>query len=135
MDWIGFLGYEVRYTGEVRLRRSSFDDKMKNIKRKYYKAAQTQLAKGNDAKISEERILKKINYFKSDGLAKAKSLNRNRYSTTQAKKLDAYTNLHIYKLLYKIAKNNALSADQFTYYWQQAKEGNYANYTETITPR
>jgi hypothetical protein len=135
MDWIGFLGYEVRYTGEVRLRRSSFDDKMKNIKRKYYKAAQTQLAKGNDAKISEDRILKKINYFKSDGLAKAKSLNRNRYSTTQAKKLDAYTNLHIYKLLYKIAKNNALSADQFTYYWQQAKEGNYANYTETITPR
>lgn len=132
MDWIGFLGYEVRYTGEVRLRRSSFDDKMKNIKRRYYKAAQTQLAKGQDPKITEERILKKINYFKTDGLTRAKSLNRNIYSTTQARKLDAYTNLHIYKLLYKIARNNGLSADQFTYYWQHSKDSKYANYTATI---
>ena len=46
VDWIGFLGYEIRYTGEVRIRRSSLNDKFKSIKRKYRTGAKTLIAKG-----------------------------------------------------------------------------------------
>lgn len=137
MDWIGFLGYEVRYTGEVRLRCSSFDDKMKKIKRQYHKATNTKLAKGQDQfRNTEEMYLaieRKIDYLKTEGLAGAKSLNRNKYSITQAIKLNAYTNRHIYKMLYKITKQNGLTSEQFDHFWQLAKDKQCANYTRTIT--
>ena len=97
----------MRYTGEVRLRRSSFDNKIKNIKRKYYSGAKTKFAKGQGI-YTEERVntlvSNRIEKFVGDGLTGSNSLNRNKYSITQALKLNRYTSKLIYRLLYKEAQ-------------------------------
>ena len=131
VDWIGFLGYEIRYTGEVRIRRSSLNDKLKKIKRKYRTGAKTKVAKGKSAKELDKEILNRIERFKSDDLAAAKSLNRNRYCMTQVLKLDKYAGKMLYRLLYKIACNNNLGKDELEYWWRTAKEQGCINYRKT----
>ena len=133
IDWIGFLGYEIRYTGEVRLRRSSLNDKFKNIKRKYHTGAKTLIARGefkpNGGKTIDNEILNRITKFKGDGshpLSSAKSLNDNNYCKTQTRKLDLYAKKWLYRLLYKIAKRNNLTPQQLQKWWDIAIDGNKA---------
>lgn len=136
VDWIGFLGYEVRYTGEVRLRRSSLNDKFKSIKRKYRTGAKTNIANGKYSKDIEKEILDMIERFRSEGLITAKRLNMNKYCMTQALKLDRYAARLLYRLLYKIARNNNLAKEELAFWWEKAKEIgciNYRNSYMTIT--
>lgn len=125
IDWIGFLGYEIRYTGEVRMRRSSLNDKFKSVKRRYRTAAKTKIAKGKCAKKGradvEREILNRLEKFKVDGFATAKSLNRNKYCMTQALKLDRYASRLLYRLLYKIACKNNLTKEKLACWWEKAK--------------
>lgn len=136
IDWIGFLGYEIRYTGEVRLRLSSLNDKFKLIKRKYNRAAKTKLAKGDPSDKERRNITNainsKIDLFQNDGFVRAKSLNRNKYSITQALKLNRYIGKTLYRLLYKIAKRNNLTYKQREAFWQYAKDSKCMNYLRTI---
>ena len=136
MDWIGFLGYEVRYTGEVRIRRVSLNEKFKRIKRGYHKAKNTKLAKGcakfeNETKLYNA-IVTKIGYFSGNGLSTASSLNVNKYSNTQAARLDGYSRRLLYRLLYKIYRRNNLTKAQLDRYWQLSKTLNCFNYRSTI---
>lgn len=135
VDWIGFLGYEMRYTGEVRLRRSSFDNKIKTIKRKYYSGAKTKFAKG-EGEYTAERvstlISNRIEKFVGDGLTGASSLNRNKYSLTQALKLNRYTSKLIYRLLYKIARRNSCTSQEIDQWWIKVKQSNCMNYIKTL---
>jgi retron-type reverse transcriptase len=135
VDWIGFLGYEIRYTGEVRLRRSSLNDRLRSVKRKYYSCKQSQLASGelsfNNLTALTTRVEKRIDRFAGKGFSEAKSLNVNKYVTTQALKLNKYTSRHLYKVLYKIAiRNNAIA--ELPSWWQYAKEKGAMNYLRTI---
>ena len=135
VDWIGFLGYEVRYTGEVRLRRSSFDNKIKNIKRKYCSGAKTKFAKGKGVYTADKvskLISNRIEKFVGDGLSLANSLNRNKYSLTQALKLNRYTSKSIYCLLYKIVRRNGIGSQELEQWWRKAKESNCMNYIKTL---
>ena len=125
----------MRYTGEVRLRRSSFDNKIKNIKRKYYSGAKAKFAKGQGT-YTEERantlVSNRIEKFISDGLTGAKSLNRNKYSLTQALKLNRYTSKLIYRLLYKMAHRNGFTSQEIELWWRKAKDSNCMNYVKTL---
>ena len=135
MDWIGFLGYEIRSTGEVRIRRSSLNDKFKALKRKYRARATTKYASGN-AKLSREKLLQKldesINAYASDGLAGAKCLTRNKYSMEQARRLDNYAGRLLRRLLFKIVKRNNLPHIVFDECWHRAKERRCLNYRSSI---
>lgn len=135
VDWIGFLGYEMRYTGEVRLRRSSLDNKIKTIKRKYYSGAKTKFAKGQGT-YTEERantlVSNRIEKFVGDGLTGSNSLNKNKYSLTQALKLNRYTSKLIYRLLYKIARRNGFGSNELEQWWKEAKMSNCMNYIKTL---
>ena len=131
VDWIGFLGYEIRYTGEVRIRRSSLNDKFKSIKRKYRTGAKTLIAKGYFKKDIEKEIQNRIDRFKSEGLVAAKSLNHNKYCMTQVLKLDGYASKLLYRLLYKIACKNNLTAEELAFWWKKAKEQGCINYRNT----
>ena len=131
VDWIGFLGYEIRYTGEVRIRRSSLNDKFKSIKRKYRTGAKTLIAKGDFKKDIEKEIQNRIDRFKSEGLVAAKSLNHNKYCMTQVLKLDGYASKLLYRLLYKIACKNNLTAEELAFWWKKAKEQGCINYRNT----
>lgn len=131
VDWIGFLGYEIRYTGEVRIRRSSLNDKFKSIKRKYHTGAKTHIAKGEFKKDVEKEIQNRIDRFKSEGLVAAKSLNHNKYCMTQVLKLDSYASKLLYRLLYKIARKNNMAKEELAYWWKKAKEQGCINYRNT----
>ena len=131
VDWIGFLGYEIRYTGEVRIRRSSLNDKFKSIKRKYRTGAKTLIAKGEFKKDVEKEIQNRIDRFKSEGLVAAKSLNHNKYCMTQVLKLDSYASKLLYRLLYKIARKNNMAKEELAYWWKKAKEQGCINYRNT----
>lgn len=136
VDWIGFLGYEIRYTGEVRMRRSSLNDKFKSIKRKYKGCVKSNFAKGQtrlkkNATIESE-ILRHVDKFVGDGLSNAKSLNRNKYSMTQALKLNRYTSSWVFKMIYKMARRNGLNRDDAVRLWNEAKQRGCVNYTKTI---
>ena len=131
VDWIGFLGYEIRYTGEVRIRRSSLNDKFKSIKRKYRTGAKTLIAKGDFKKDIEKEIQNRIDRFKSEGLVAAKSLNHNKYCMTQVLKLDGYASKLLYRLLYKIACKNNLTAEELAFWWEKAKEDGCINHRGT----
>lgn len=131
VDWIGFLGYEIRYTGEVRIRRSSLNDKFKSIKRKYRTGAKTNIAKGKYCKDIDKEILNRIERFKGEGLLTAKSLNANKYCMTQVLKLDCYAGKLLYRLLYKIARKNNLTKEELAIWWEKAKEIGCINYRET----
>ena len=131
VDWIGFLGYEIRYTGEVRIRRSSLNDKFKSIKRKYRTGAKTNIAKGKYCKDIDKEILNRIERFKGEGLLTAKSLNANKYCMTQVLKLDCYASKLLYRLLYKIARKNNLTKEELAIWWEKAKEIGCINYRET----
>ena len=135
VDWIGFLGYEMRYTGEVRLRRSSFDNKIKTIKRKYYSGAKTKFAKGEGVYTAERvstLIANRIEKFVGEGLTGSNSLNRNKYSLIQALKLNRYTSKVIYRLFYKIARRNGFGSYELEQWWKEAKESNCMNYLKTL---
>lgn len=115
VDWVGFLGYEIRRTGEIRIRRSSLNDKFKNIKRRYRSGAKTNIAKGKFAGNIEKEIANRIEKFITEGLTSARSLSANKYLNTQTSKLDKYTKKQLANLLYKIHKNNpsALTKEAF----------------------
>ena len=136
VDWIGFLGYEIRYTGEVRMRRSSLNEKFRGIKRKYRGCAKSNFAKGQ-AKLKknttiESEILRYVDKFVGDGLSNAKSLNRNKYSMTQALKLNRYTSSWVFKMIYKMARRNGLNRSDAVRLWNEAKQRGCINYTTTI---
>ena len=135
VDWIGFLGYEVRYTGEVRMRRSSMDEKFKNIKRKYHSGIKTKVAKGTDDFKKgnlETAVLNRIEKFVGEGFRESKSLTRNKYSITQALKLNKYTGRNLYKLLKEIAVHNNVSRRELRQWWQIAREKGCMNYLRTL---
>ena len=136
VDWIGFLGYEVRYTGEVRLRRSTLDDKFKRIKRTYYSGAKTKMANG-EREFKKDRpidiyISRYIDRFAGEGLSGSPSLTKNKFTLLQAQKLNQYTSSWLYRLIYKIARNNNLPKEDVEKWWQYAKERGCMNYTKTI---
>lgn len=135
MDWIGFLGYEVRFTGEVRIRRSSLDEKYKQIKRQYKQVVSTRWASGK-RDLADEQIRQKVSALilraKSKGFGEAVSLNKNRYSITQAARLDRYKKKWMYRMLYKITCRNQQTPEQFNRYWQEVQDMGCANYVDTI---
>jgi hypothetical protein len=125
----------MRYTGEVRMRRSSLNDKFKNIKRKYYSGAKTKIAKGQDQFKKgdiDTAVLNRIEKFAGEGFREAKSLTKNKYSITQAQKLNKYTSRHLFRLLYKIAARNNVDKDKLNMWWQMAKKNGCMNYIKTL---
>ena len=109
-DWIGFLGYEMRRSGEIRVRRSSLNDKFVSIKRRYYSGAKTRIARGKFTGDIGTEIGNRINKFFTVGFATASSLQdaykNNKYLITQLCKLDKYAKRNLIRLLYKIYKRN-----------------------------
>ena len=110
-------------------------NKIKNIKRKYCSGAKTKFAKGKGVYTADKvskLISNRIEKFVGDGLSLANSLNRNKYSLTQALKLNRYTSKSIYCLLYKIARRNGIGSQELEQWWRKAKESNCMNYIKTL---
>ena len=135
VDWIGFLGYEMRYTGEMRLRRSSLDKRFKMIKGYYKSGVKTKLARGEgdyNPERFEALVTRRIEKFAGEGLSRSNCLNRNRYCITQALKLNRYASKLIYRLLNRIKRSNNYTTQDVKRWWMQAKASDCMNYVKTL---
>lgn len=101
-DWVAFVGYEMRRTGEVRLRKDKIDAEFKRIARTYYKSCRSK------REPAEER-LNVFNdlapRFVGDPVRTA-----DRYAMAQAKRLDRY----LVKKFYKAARHHQLEVQSGT---------------------
>lgn len=98
-EWIGFVGYEVRYTGEMRIRLSTLDKKFGAINKKYHECFL------NDTPNNFHRFMqsnrRKISCLNSS-LSKMAALKSSSYSLRQMKSLDRYRLHKIEKLQRKL---------------------------------
>lgn len=98
-EWIGFVGYEVKYTGETRIRKTTLDKKFNAINKKYHECFLKETPKNFHRFMqSNRRKLAGLN----SSLAKMAALKRNSYSIQQAKSLDRYRLHKIEKLQRKL---------------------------------
>ena len=98
-EWIGFVGYEVRYTGEVRLRLSTLNKKFGAINKKYHSCILTKTPK--DFKGYMRSNYRKLRSLPSS-MSKFPALNKNMYSIQQMKSLDRYRLTKILRLQDKL---------------------------------
>ena len=81
-DWVGFVGYEMRRTGEIRHRKDKIDSETKRIAHAYYRAFYGNKEKKEDNLTVFNGLGER---FESDPVR-----TRDRYSMAQAKRLDNY---------------------------------------------
>ena len=97
-EWIGFVGYEMRYTGEVRLRLSTLQKKFNIVNRKYHNCILD-----DEPKNFESYMVS--NYGKIRSIIEKfefKELTMNPYAIQQVKSLDRYRLTKIERLEKKL---------------------------------
>lgn len=101
-EWVGFVGYEVKYTGETRIRKSTLDKKFGAINKKYHSCLEK---KKNPKDFSRfmQGTRRKIACIPSS-LSKMRALGMNRYSIFQIKSLDRYRLHKIERLQAKLCR-------------------------------
>ena len=98
-EWIGFVGYEVRYTGEVRLRLSTLNKKFGAINKRYHSCILTKTPKDFKGYMKSNR--RKLRGLPSS-MSKFPALDKNMYSIQQMKSLDRYRLTKILRLQDKL---------------------------------
>ena len=98
-EWIGFVGYEVRYTGETRLRLSTLNKKFGAINKRYHACILDKTP--NDFKGYMKGNRKKLRGLPSS-MSKFPALNKNMYTIQQMKSLDRYRLTKILRLQDKL---------------------------------
>ena len=86
-EWIGFVGYEVRYTGESRLRLSTLDKQFGSINKRYHSCILKD--KPNNTRGYLSSNIRKVAGMNTS-LSKFEQLDMNPYSIQQVKSLDRY---------------------------------------------
>ena len=86
-EWIGFVGYEIRYTGQTRLRKSTLDKKFGAINKRYHSCFLKDTPRNFNSYMQANR--RKIAGMPSS-LTKMSALDFNPYSIQQVKSLDRY---------------------------------------------
>lgn len=119
-EWIGFVGYEIRYNGETRLRLTTFDKKFAEINKKYHRCLESKCA------TRSEHVLKVIEHMESlpESLEKFSELSikpdskskRNSHLARQLRRLDRFRYRKLEKLDAKLSKRynkNVCISDYF----------------------
>ena len=97
-EWIGFVGYEMRYTGELRLRLSTLQKKFNIVNKKYHNC----ILEGEPNNFESFMV---SNYGKIKDIAESfnfDELTWNPYSIQQVKSLDRYRLTKIERLQAKL---------------------------------
>ena len=98
-EWIGFVGYEVRYTGETRLRLSTLNKKFGAINKRYHACILDKTP--NDFKGYMKGNRKKLRGLPSS-MSKFPALDKNVFTIQQMKSLDRYRLTKILRLQDKL---------------------------------
>lgn len=90
-DWVAFVGYEMRRTGEVRLRKDKIDAEFKHIARRYYDIIYSKVAISGEELTEEQRekLMERMDSLSGHILDYEKAGN-NVFTRSQARRLDKY---------------------------------------------
>lgn len=90
-DWVAFVGYEMRYTGEIRIRKDKIDAEFKRIARRYYNVIHSKEVKSGEplTKEQKEKLMSRMDSLSKHILDYEKADN-NLYTRSQARRLDKY---------------------------------------------
>ena len=90
-DWLAFVGYEMRRTGEIRIRKDKIDNEFRRIAHRYYDIIFSKEVTGGEP-LSEERkreLMKRMDSL-SDHFLDYEKAGNNVYTRSQARRLDKY---------------------------------------------
>ena len=90
-DWVAFVGYEMRRTGEIRVRKDKIDAEFKRIAREYYKIIYSKDVKSGKELTDDQKneLMGKMDTLSCHILDYEKAGN-NVYTRSQARRLDKY---------------------------------------------
>ena len=119
-EWIGFVGYEIRFDGSTRLRLATLNKKFGDINKKYHKCLQS---KQSDPDKLIENTIRRMTAL-PDSIGKFTELRPNFYLGEQLKSLDRYRHRKIAKLDQKLGKRNQCSPELISHF-EEAPEASY----------
>lgn len=90
-DWVAFVGYEMRRTGEIRVRKDKIDAEFKRIARRYYNIIHSKAVTSGEPLTEEqkEELMSRMDSLAEHILDYEKAGN-NVYTRSQARRLDQY---------------------------------------------
>lgn len=115
-EWIGFVGYEVRYDGITRLRISTLDKKFGDINKKYHKCLDS--TQHDTQKLIASTIKRMESLPKS--VEKFSELKPNQYLGMQMKSLDRYRHKKIAKLDRRLSKRHQTQTNLIAHFEAKA---------------
>ena len=123
-DWVAFVGYEMRRTGEVRIRKDKIDAEFKRIAKRYYDIICSKTVTSGEVLTPEkqEELMARMDSLSNHIIDYEKSGN-NVYSRSQARRLDKYLYRKSKQAARKIGIPDAKeAARQRTTYEQKVRE-------------
>lgn len=109
-DWIAFVGYEMRRTGEIRLRKDKIDEQFKKIAHKYFQVIN--LGAGLQEKLEIEgmsdyvrmELEKRLEGFNqlAPKMNEIEKTTRDRYSAAQGRHIDKYLKMKVRRAANKL---------------------------------
>lgn len=90
-DWVAFVGYEMRRTGEIRVRKDKIDAEFKRISRRYYDIIYSKLATSGEelSEEQQEKLMERMDSL-SEHILDYEKAGNNVYTRSQARRLDKY---------------------------------------------
>lgn len=90
-DWVAFVGYEMRRTGQIRIRKDKVDAEFKRIARRYYDIICSNAARSGEplSGTVQQDLMKRMDSLPAHILDYEKAGN-NKYTLSQARRLDKY---------------------------------------------
>lgn len=90
-DWIAFVGYEMRRTGEIRVRKDKIDAEFKRIASRYYDIIYSKAVKSGVPLSGEQqdKLMSRM-YSLADHILDYEKAGNNLYTRSQARRLDKY---------------------------------------------
>lgn len=90
-DWVAFVGYEMRRTGEIRIRKDKIDEEFKRIAHQYYNIIYSKKVTSGEPMPEEDRLglIESMDSLSKHILNYVKVEN-NVYARSQARRLDKY---------------------------------------------
>ena len=90
-DWVAFVGYEMRRTGEIRIRKDKIDEEFKRIAHQYYNIIYSKKVTSGEPVSEEDRLdlIKGMDDL-SEHILNYVKVENNVYARSQARRLDKY---------------------------------------------
>jgi len=123
-DWVAFVGYEMRRTGEIRIRKDKIDSEFKRIARRYYDIIKSKVLTSGDPLTIEqqEKLMSRMDSL-ADHILDFELAGNNVYTRSQARRLDKYLYHKSRQAARKIGVEDlSKAARERTTYLQKVKE-------------